>query len=117
VRTPATRATLVRRLRDVAELAEARGKVAALTETGVEGVPDSTWWTGTLLGALRADPAARRIAWVMVWRNAPRTPQQPRHFYAPHPGHPSAADFRRFRDDPLIAFEDELEDMYRLPGR
>src|SRR6266516_6998813 len=36
VRTPATRDLFAHRLRDVVELAEARGKIPALTETGVE---------------------------------------------------------------------------------
>jgi mannan endo-1,4-beta-mannosidase len=113
VRTPATRATLVRRLRDVVELADARGKVAALTETGVEAVPDPRWWTGTLLPALDADAVTRRIAWVLAWRNANPANDRKDHFFAPYAGHASAADFRRFRDHPLIAFEDELPDMYR----
>jgi hypothetical protein len=63
VRTPATRAVFARRLRDVVELAEARGKIPALTETGVEAVPDSTWWTGTLLAGIkkRLRRAAHRL--------------------------------------------------------
>jgi len=112
IRTPETRAVFVRRLRDVVELAEARGKLAALTETGVETVPDSTWWTRTLLPAIRDDSVARRIAWVLVWRNANRDTDRQNHFYAPYPGHPSAADFKRFRDDPFVLFEDELPDLY-----
>jgi mannan endo-1,4-beta-mannosidase len=115
VRAPALRDTLVRRLRLVVTLAESRGKVAAFTETGVEGVPDSTFWTGTLLPALTADTLTRRVAWLMVWRNAPATAQQPRHFYAPHAGHPSVRDFVRFREHPLIAFDGEFPDLYRDP--
>jgi mannan endo-1,4-beta-mannosidase len=114
VRTAATRAVFSRRLRDVVELAEARGKIAALTETGVEAIPDSAWWTQTLLAGLTADSVARRIAWVLVWRNANQEREHRTHFYAPHPGHSSAADFVRFRDDPLIVFEDELPDLYRV---
>jgi hypothetical protein len=29
---------------------------------------------------------------------------------------PSAADFKRFRDDPFVLFEDEIPDRYRLPA-
>jgi mannan endo-1,4-beta-mannosidase len=117
VRSPATRAVLVRRLRDVVELADARGKVAALTETGVEAVPDSLWWTGTLLPALAADSVTRRVAWALVWRNANPAHDRKNHFFAPYAGHASAADFRRFRDDPLVAFEDEIPDLYHVPPR
>jgi mannan endo-1,4-beta-mannosidase len=114
VRTPATRHVFARRLRDVVELAETRGKIPALTETGVETIPDSLWWTGTLLAGIKADSVARRIAWVLVWRNANYERERRHHFYAPYPGHPSAPDFVRFRDDPLMLFEDELPGLYRV---
>jgi mannan endo-1,4-beta-mannosidase len=117
VRTPETRPALVRRLRTVVELAEERNKVAALAETGVEGVPDPDWWTQTLLAGIRSDPVAQRIAWVLVWRNANHEHDRPDHFYAPFPSHPSATDFVRFRQDPFVLFEDDLPDMYRLTGR
>jgi mannan endo-1,4-beta-mannosidase len=106
-------APLARMLRVTVEEAEARGKIPALTETGLETVPDSLWWTGTLLRALTADPVGQRVAWALVWRNANREREKRDHYYAPFPGHPSATDFRRFRDDPLVRFEDELPDLYR----
>ena len=115
VRTPATRALFARRLRAVVELAEARGKIPALSETGVEAVPDSLWWTGTLLAGIKSDSVARRIAWVLVWRNASFEREHRYHFFAPYPGHPSAADFVRFREDSLVRFEDELPDLYLAP--
>ncbi len=63
---------MTRRLRMLVELAEEKGKVAALTETGLEGIPDATWWTGRLLPSIKSDPVARRIAYVLLWRNAYR---------------------------------------------
>ena len=110
-------AALASHLRHVVQLADARGKVAALTETGYESIPDSTWWTGTLLRAIDSDSLTRRIGWVLLWRNATQSTQHPRHFYAPYPGHASAADFRRFRESPLVRFEDEIPDLYRPPRR
>jgi len=114
VRTSATRAVFSRRLRDLVELAEARGKIPALTETGVETVPDSLWWTGTLLAGIKSDSVARRIAWVLVWRNATFEREHRHHFFAPYAGQASAADFVRFTEDPLVLLENELPDMYRL---
>jgi mannan endo-1,4-beta-mannosidase len=105
-------ARLAEHLRHVVTEADARGKVAALTETGFETIPDSAWWTGTLLRAIQGDPAARRIAWVLVWRNAYRPGRSSDHFYAPYPGHASAPDFIRFTRDPLIWLEDDLPDLY-----
>lgn len=115
IKTVGTRDVFRRRMRDVVELAEAKGKIAAVTETGVETVPDPTWWTQVLLPAMRDDSVARRISWVLVWRNSNDATDRRNHFYAPYAGHPSAADFRRFRDDPYALFEDELPDLYRLP--
>ena len=111
VKTIETRPLLVRRLRMLARMARERGKLAALTETGVETVPDPRWWTGTLLPALKE--AGGGLAYVLVWRNANREHDRPGHFYAPHTGHPSAPDFVRFRRDPYVLFEDELPDLYR----
>jgi mannan endo-1,4-beta-mannosidase len=50
-----------------------------------------------------------------LWRNASRAADRPNHFYAPFPGQASAADFARFKADPLVLFEDGLPDLYR-PG-
>lgn len=93
--------------------AAARGKIPALTETGFQGIPDSTWWTGRLLAALTADPRAAGIAWVLVWRNANARLDRAGYF-APYAGHPSAADFARFRDDSLILFAADLPNLYRV---
>ena len=99
------------RLHIVAEAAEAHGKVAALTETGFEGIPDATWWTGQLLPALHADASTRRIACVMVWRNAEAT-KKAGHYFAPYPGQQSADDFVRFTEAPGIWLADDLPSLY-----
>jgi len=106
--------TLAERFRTVVQLADEHGKVPTYTETGYEGIPDSTWWTDRLLPVLTSDSTTRRLAYVLVWRNANNT-KKPGHFFAPYPGHPSARNFVRFRNDPLIYFEDELPPMYALP--
>lgn len=97
----------------LAEEAAARGKIPAFTETGYETVPDPDWWTDQLLAAFTGHPGAERIGWVLVWRNANEERDRAGHFYAPYPGHPSAENFVRFKEDPLIRFADELPDLYR----
>jgi mannan endo-1,4-beta-mannosidase len=92
--------------------AGSRDKIPALTETGAEGVPDPAWWTERVLAALTGEPDARGVAWVLVWRNANEDRDRAGHFYAPYPGHPSAPDFVRFREDPLILFAEDLPDLY-----
>ena len=47
-------------------MAEARGKLAVLSETGLEGVPDDDWWTNRLLRAIEADLAAGHSAVIQV---------------------------------------------------
>jgi mannan endo-1,4-beta-mannosidase len=110
-------ASLTSHLHWLVEQAESRGKVPALTETGYQAIPDPTWWTGTLLAALDADPVARRIAYLLVWRNAHRDAEHQDHFFAPYRGHASAADFVRFHDAPLTWFENDLPDVYREARR
>ena len=107
-------AMLTKRLRMVVEMAEERGKVAALTETGLEAIPEARWWTDHLLKYIKADPVASRIAWVLVWRNANNEHDRPNHHYAPYPGHASAPNFKEFCNDPVILMEGKLPKMYKL---
>ncbi len=99
----------VESLRTLVDLAGRRNKIPALTETGCNALTEVNWYTDRILKPLRLHPELRRIAWILVWRNA-----YPGHFYAPYPGHPSSEDFIQFKNDELIIFEDEMEPMYRL---
>ena len=60
-------------------------------------------FTKLLLEPLRDDPVARRVAWILLWRNADEG-----HFWVPPPGHAYAEDFRAFYDDPFTLFGDGL---------
>jgi mannan endo-1,4-beta-mannosidase len=100
---------LIRQLTTIVKLAEEKGKIAALSESGFETIPMDDWWTGVLLEGLTSDSTARKISYCMMWRNA-----WPDHHYAPYEGHPSAADFRKFKEDPYMLFLDEVPiDMYK----
>ena len=98
----------LQRLRIVSDYAARNGKLAALTETGLESLTDENWWTGVLLKTLQNENL--KLAYVLVWRN---DPQSPTHFYAPFPGHPSAPDFVRFFEDPRTVFESDRPELYR----
>lgn len=98
-----------------AQLAAEKNKIAALTETGLEAIPDSLWWTQTLLKSLTANPFTKQITYVQVWRNATKYVENRDHFYAPYPGQISAPDFIRFKESDFMLFEDELPNMYSLP--
>lgn len=45
----------LRRLKVLNDFAVKNNKLAALTETGLESIPDTTWWTEKLLGTLRKE--------------------------------------------------------------
>lgn len=90
--------------------ARKRGKIAALTEAGLEKITAPAWFNDNLLGQLKADPQARQIAYLMVWRNA-----HPGHFYAPYPGHASVPGFLKFQADSLTVFEQDQPRLYTVP--
>ena len=117
LRSDSTVADMTRRLGTVVRLAEARGKLAVLSETGLEGVPDDDWWTNRLLRAIEADPDARRVAYALVWRNANAAVREAQgqsatHWFGPHPGGADADDFRRFADTDFVLLEADLPDLY-----
>lgn len=91
---------LRQRLTVLQQLAASQHKIPALTETGLERVPEANWWTQTLLPALQPF----RLSYVLVWRNG-----RPDHFYAPYPGQASEADFRKFEADGTTLFLQDLK--------
>lgn len=103
---------LVNQFHMVDREASQRGKLPALSETGYEGIPDSTWWTDRVLPTLTADSATRNLAYMLVWRNG-RVCRIPRHHVAPYPGHGSAKDFVDFYEPSRTVFEDGIADLYR----
>ncbi|GAB2823679.1 glycoside hydrolase family 26 protein [Ferruginibacter profundus] len=97
------------KLKIVSDYAKKAGKLAAFTETGLESVPNPTWWTETLLKTLKAKKM--QLTYVLVWRNDATSPT---HFYAPFPGQISVPDFIKFYNDPYTLFEKDLENIYKL---
>ncbi len=90
-----------RQLAMVSRLAEARHKVAALTEVGntLLATPlggATRWYTEHLL-PLVTSPGVR-LAYAMTWVN-----RASNDFFVPYPGHPDADDFRAFVDHPATA--------------
>lgn len=100
--------TAALKLKIVSDYARKAGKLAAFTETGLESIPNTTWWTETLLKVMRAYPKMR-LSYVLVWRNDQRSTT---HYYAPYPGHASVPDFMKFYNDPYTLFENDLKNIY-----
>jgi len=104
--------TLVGLARRVVRMAEARGKIPAITEFGARGGLngpgiDPNWTTQSALGPLSRDPLASRIAYALAWRNARED-----HCFLPYAGHPGARQFEAFCGADSLWLEDDLA---RLP--
>lgn len=85
-------------------VAAEKGKIAALTETGCEGLPVEDWYTSCLLPVIRK----YHPVYVTVWRNGNATLHRPGHFYAPYPGHGGVESFKTFHADSLTVFAKDM---------
>ncbi|MDO4757532.1 MAG: glycosyl hydrolase, partial [Parabacteroides sp.] len=97
---------LEKELAIMTNIGQLRDKPIALTETGLEGIPDSTWWTQTLLPIISKYP----LSYVLVWRNAR---ERITHYYAPYPGQVSADDFIEFYRSPKTLFIGDNFELYK----
>lgn len=86
----------------VQKYAEDKGKLYAFTETGLEKIGTSGWFSESLYPAIENTG----IAWILFWRNARKD-----HHYAPYLGHPSEADFRQFEALPKTIFLEDLKNL------
>ena len=89
----------------MAEEGKKRNKPIALTETGLESIPITDWWTKVLFSVLDRYP----VSYVLVWRNAHDIPN---HYYAPYPGQVSANDFVKFYENPKTIFCNDIRNLY-----
>ncbi len=107
-------ARFVRVVELVVDLANKRGKVAAVTEFGAQGglndpaVSDRDWMSKSFLEPLLASPSALRISYALAWRNA-----RVDHCFLPYPGHPFASQFKQFCERPEVLLQNDLK---RLSG-
>jgi mannan endo-1,4-beta-mannosidase len=93
----------IKRLEIIDSLSTSHKKLMAVSETGLETIPNEKWFTEVVLPTLNANASTRKTAWILFWRNG-----RPDHFYAPYPGHPSAPDFIEFMNHDLMLSLSEL---------
>jgi hypothetical protein len=79
----------------VTDLAKRWNKIPTLSETGFERIPLDNYFTGILWPVI----SKYEISYFLLWRNAINRPD---HFYAPFPGHSSAADFNKMITDKRV---------------
>lgn len=83
------------------KIAQERGKVIAVTETGLEGIPEANWWTERVQPSLEGFP----VSYVLTWRNAC---DRATHFYGPFPGADCEADFVNFAASEKTLFLNDI---------
>lgn len=107
------KAAFVTALKGIVKVAQARNKIAALTETGNNRLTIPNFWTERILNPILAGAEAQQITYMMVWRNANLAREKSEQFFAPYPGQATAEDFKTFFAHPFVLFESELPDLYR----
>lgn len=86
----------------VCSYASEKGKLAALTETGYEGLPHPGFFEEILLPAVKDYP----LSYITVWRNSHN---KPNHYYVPYKGHRDEEEFKRFYKSDKTLFLKEIK--------
>ncbi len=107
------KAGFIASLKGIVKIAQRLNKIAALTETGNNGVSIPNLWTERILNPILADEEAKQITYLMVWRNANTAREKTVQSYAPYPGQATEEDFKAFFAHPYVLFESELPELYR----
>ena len=114
VYNPTSKNVLKQRLIDLTSFATARGKVAALTETGVYDYINNnpTFWTSTVLAAIEEGGSDIKLGWVLAWFNAPWKSSQ-NDLFIPNASSSISVkeDFIKFYDSPLTLFLQETASL------
>nr|WP_315158570.1 glycosyl hydrolase [uncultured Flavobacterium sp.] len=101
--SPKTDLDFINRIRKMVatltEIGKEHHKLIALTEIGLEKVPNPKWWTKVLLPIMQDVD----LSYVLLWRNG-----RPDHYFVPYPGQISEEDFKIFHKNPKIIFQKEL---------
>ena len=95
----------------ISDIAREKHKVAALTETGSDGLRIDNWYTQSLLEPVKTacqGDEQSKLAWMLVWRNAGDS-----HFYVPPRNHTAESDFQRFAADPYTLFLKDIANPYK----
>lgn len=109
----------------IVRMADARGKIPVISEIGIQapdigaGKIDDHWYR-KLIGGLKADKDARRIAFLLTWRNSPDGDGNGHpHYWVPYKSdenikNGTLEDFRAFYKDDLTAFNGDISKVYSI---
>lgn len=110
---------VVQDARLISQIADSKEKVAAFTEFGysnmkITGNPDTKWFT-KLLNALKSDPDAKRMAYMLTWANFTAEGT-----FTPFKNHPTFGDhellpdFVNYYNDSYTAFNRDIHGVYDI---
>ena len=117
--------TVVENTAMIVRMADARGKIPVISEIGIQapdigaGKIDDHWYR-KLIGGLKADKDARRIAFLLTWRNSPDGDGNGHpHYWVPYKSdanikNGTLEDFRAFYNDDLTAFNKDISNVYNI---
>ena len=117
--------TVVANTAMIVRMADARGKIPVISEIGIQapdigaGKIDNHWYR-KLIGGLKADKDARRIAFLLTWRNSPDGDGNGHpHYWVPYKSdenikNGTLEDFRAFYNDDLTAFNRDISNVYNI---
>lgn len=99
------------KLKIIADLAKAKVKIAALTETGYQvtnaKMPITDWFSTYLYSALTSNDI--EVSYAMLWNNTKDA------YFVPNGAVSNAADLKTFATKPKITLVNSLPKMYELP--
>lgn len=87
----------------ITRYAQKSDKIAIIGETGMESIPNTSFFTDELYPII----SKYNIAWVLFWRNAWEV-DKPHHYYIPYKGHKSSSDFMKFTSEPNILMNNDI---------
>lgn len=85
-------------------LGRQQGKLIALTETGAQTLPDSTWFTQVFWPVAKKYPICYSLFWRNAWDN-------PKELYIAAPGLSVEKDFKVFAEDKKTLFDKDIENI------
>jgi mannan endo-1,4-beta-mannosidase len=99
-----------KKLKIVSDLAKAKGKIAALTETGYEvtstNAPVTGWFSTYIYYVMTANDV--EVSFVMFWVNGADR------YYIPTPGNSNVKDFQDFVNKEGVLLDNNLPDLYTI---
>lgn len=98
--------TAANKLKIISDYAVKKNKVAALTETGLQNLKKTDWYTQMLQKALQLNKI--EIAYALVWANTKDA------YWTPYKNHPAQADFIQFKNSSYILFGNEMPNVYKI---